>query len=80
MPVDLIQPFTQLGSTGVAMLLLWWVYKDASARLDKKDEAFRELEKEVRTEITAQLIASTSTVRDATKVMERIIDKLNDKK
>lgn len=62
------------------MLLLWWVYKDASARLDKKDEAFRELEKEVRTEITAQLIASTSTVRDATKVMERIIDKLNDKK
>lgn len=76
MAPDLIQPATQLGTAGFALLLLWWIYKDCSARLDRKDESFRALEKEVRTEITTQLVAATSALKDNTKVMERIIDKL----
>lgn len=77
MPTDLIQPATSLGVAGFAMLLLWMVYKDCMARLDRKDEAFRELEREVRTEITTALVAATSTIAGAQKVMERVLDKLS---
>lgn len=87
MPIDLIQPATSLGVAGFAILIMWWAYQSSveerkryDERLDQRDNEYRRLEKEVRTEITTQLIASTSTVRDATKVMERIIDKLNERK
>ena len=59
------------------MLLGWLIYKDCTSRLDKKDEAFRSLEREVRTEITTQLIASTSALRDNAKIMERVIDRIS---
>jgi len=67
----------QLGSTGFALLLLWWIYKDCSNRLDKKDQQFAELHEKVRGEITAALIAATSTNREAAKIMERVINYLD---
>ena len=65
------------------MLVMWWMYQSAQAermrndeRMDQKDEAFRSLEREVRTEITTQLVAATSALKDNNKIMERVIDKL----
>lgn len=74
---------SNLGVAGMAILVMWWMYqsaaterKDNDSRLDQRDEQYRALEKEVRTEITAQLIASTATNAAAQKVMERVLDKL----
>lgn len=84
MTPDLIQPATSLGVAGFAILIMWWMYQSAAAerarydeRMDKKDEAFRALEKEVRTNISVQLITSTSALQENAKVMERVIDKMN---
>lgn len=77
MPLDLLQPVTNLGVAGFAILVIWWVYQDSQNRNDAKDEAFRTLEKEVRTEITTQLIASTSALRDNAKIMERVIERIS---
>jgi hypothetical protein len=73
---DLTSLLTQLGSAGASTVILWLVYKDTSARLDRKEQAFRQLEEEVRREIAAQLIAATSTIRDNMTVMQHVIDKL----
>jgi hypothetical protein len=53
--------------------------KDAvqRARLDVKDEEFRKLNEQVRTDISAQLAASTSALGSNAKIMERVIDKLS---
>ena len=53
--------------------------KDAvqRARLDIKDEEFRKLNDQVRTDISAQLAASTSALGNNAKIMERVIDKLS---
>lgn len=83
MDTGLVQPALNLGIAGFAILVMWWMYdssvserKANDERLDKKDTQFRELEKEVRTEITAQLVASTSAMAENSKVMERVVDKL----
>ncbi len=83
MPTDLIQPATSLGVAGFAILVMWWMYQSAASerkaydeRLDERDRQYRALEKEVRTEISAQLVASTSTNAAAQQVMERVLDKL----
>lgn len=79
MPADpnTLSAIQQFGTTGFCLMVLWWIYKDFSARADKKDEAFRALEKEVRTEITTQLISATATISNAQKIMEKIIAKLD---
>lgn len=46
-------------------------------RLDRKDAEFNKLNEQVRTDISVQLAASTSTLTSNTKVMERVLDKLN---
>ena len=46
-------------------------------RMDKKDDEFRKLSEQVRTDISLQLAASTSALGNNTKIMERVIDKLN---
>lgn len=86
MPVDLIQPATSLGVAGFAILIMWWAYQSSveerkryDQRLDDRDAQYRQLEKEVRTEITSQLIAATSTIGNAQKIMERIMDRLDKK-
>lgn len=76
MAPDLLQPATSLGVAGFAILVMWWMYKDSAGRLDKKEDALHALEKEVRTEITTQLIASTTTIRDNLKIMEHLVQKL----
>lgn len=83
MPVELIQPVASLGVGGFAVLVMWWMYQSAAmerkandARLDERDNQYRALEKEVRSEITTQLIASTSTNAATQRVMERVLDKL----
>lgn len=83
MPADLIQPATSLGVAGFAILIMWWAYQSSveerkryDERLDARDSQYRQLEREVRTEITTQLIAATSTIAGAQKIMERVMDKL----
>ena len=51
--------------------------KRYDTRLDQRDEEYRKLEREVRTEITTQLIAATSTIKENATIMERVIDKLS---
>lgn len=46
-------------------------------RMDVKDAEFRKLNEQVRTDISAQLAASTSALGNNAKIMERVIDKLN---
>lgn len=77
---------SNLGVAGFSILVMWWMYSAAAAerkandqRLDRRDEEYRKLEREVRNEITAQLIASTTTNASAQKVMERVLDKLEAK-
>lgn len=74
---------SNLGVAGFSILVMWWMYSQAAQerkandqRLDKRDEQYRALEREVRTEITTQLIASTATNASAQRVMERVLDKL----
>ena len=74
---------SNLGVAGFSILVMWWMYSSAAnerkandARLDDRDAQYRILEREVRTEITAQLVASTSTNAATQKVMERVLDKL----
>jgi hypothetical protein len=71
---------SNLGVAGFAIWVMWLMYKAAAAerlrydeRMDAKDQDFRALEKEVRTEITVQLAASTTALRDNAKVMEKLI-------
>lgn len=84
MAPDLIQPATSLGVAGFAILIMWWAYQSSveerkryDQRLDARDEKYSALEREVRTEITTQLIAATSTISNAQKIMERIINHLD---
>jgi hypothetical protein len=72
-----------LGVAGFSVLVMWWMYqsaanerKAADERLDQRDENYRDLEREVRTTITAQLLSSTSALHENSKVMERVLDKL----
>jgi hypothetical protein len=72
-----------LGVAGFAILIMWWkdqaqIKKDEvhAKQLDERDRAFRNLEKEVRTQISAQLASSTSALHENSKVMERVLDKL----
>ena len=53
--------------------------KDALHRQqsDKKDDEFKKLNEQVRSDISVQLAASTSALGNNTKIMERVIDKLN---
>lgn len=81
---DLVPAALNLGTAGFAILVMWWMYQSASnerkrndERLDEKDRDFRSLEKEVRTNITAQLMTSTSALHENSKVMERVVDKLS---
>lgn len=75
-----INAITNLGVAGFSIWIMWLMYKSAAEerkhndeRMDAKDTDFRKLEKEVRTEITVQLAASTTALRDNAKVMERLI-------
>lgn len=83
MTADLVGPALNLGVGGFTVLVMWWMYQSAAAerskndeRMDKKDLAFRDLEKEVRENITLQLVTSTSALHENSKVMERVVDKL----
>lgn len=84
MSTDLVQPIASLGVGGFAVLVMWWMYQSSvierkanDARLDSRDLQYRQLEREVRTEITTQLVAATATIGSAQKVMERVLDKLS---
>lgn len=75
---------SNLGVAGFSILVMWWMYSSAAKerrandeRLDARDMQYRALEKEVRTEISAQLVAATSTIGQNQQVMERVLDKLN---
>jgi hypothetical protein len=75
-----INAISNLGVAGFAIWIMWLMYKAAAAerqrydeRMDSKDKDFRKLEQEVRTEITVQLAASTTALRDNAKVMEKLI-------
>jgi hypothetical protein len=79
-----ISAIANLGVAGFAILIMWW--KDQAqakereahaSQLDDRDKAFRSLEKEVRTQITAQLASSTSALHENSKVMERVLDKMS---
>lgn len=72
-----------LGVAGFAILVMWW--KDQAStkerdmhakQLDAREQAFHKLENEVRGEISAQLAASTSALRDNAKIMEHVIERL----
>jgi len=74
---------TNLGTAGFAILVMWWMYQHAGDerkrhddRLDKKDDAFNKLNDEVRTQITVQLQASTSTLRDNMQMMQKLAQHL----
>lgn len=74
---------SNLGVAGFSILVMWWMYQSASKerkaydeRLDKRDENYRELEREVRTSVTTQLMASTSALYENSKVMERVLNML----
>src|ERR1700742_1135324 len=45
-------------------------------QMAKKDDEFKKLNEQVRTDISVQLAASTSALGNNTKMMERVIDKL----
>lgn len=78
-----VSSIANLGVAGFAILIMWWKdqaqTKERQAhaqQLDDRDKAFRSLEKEVRTQITAQLASSTSALHENSKVMERVLDKM----
>ena len=47
--------------------------------MSERENALREVEKEVRNEISAHLTVSTSVIQEASKVMERVINHLDSK-
>lgn len=55
-----LDQLSNLGVAGFAILVMWWMYQSSSNRLDKKEEDFRLLEKEVRDKIMEQLNKNTS--------------------
>lgn len=78
-----LSTISNLGVAGAAILVMWWMYQSAAGerkandeRLDARDAQYRALEREVRTEISAQLAAATSTIGQNQQVMERVLDKL----
>ncbi|HEY1747833.1 MAG TPA: hypothetical protein VGG11_13860 [Xanthobacteraceae bacterium] len=71
-----LSAIANLGVAGFAILIMWWKDQAHARQLDERDKAFRVLEEEVRTNITAQLISSTSALQNNSKVMERVLDKL----
>lgn len=71
---------TNLGVAAFAIWVMWLMYKSAANerkrnddRMDAKDKAFRDLEEQVRTNITAQLMSSTSALQENAKVNERVL-------
>jgi hypothetical protein len=84
MTADLVGPAINLGVAGFAILVMWWMYQSAAEerkrndeRLDRRDQKYDQLQEKVRGEITATLVAATSTNQEAMKVMERVLDHLN---
>lgn len=64
-----IASIVNLGIGGFAILVMWWMYQSAreertanDQRLDAKDEQFRSLEREVRTNIMKQLMDNTHAI------------------
>lgn len=86
MSPDIIQSAINLGVAGFAILVMWWMYQSAAAerrrndeRLDRRDEKYEALQKEVRGEIMATLVAATTTNKEAMQVMKRVLDRLENK-
>lgn len=69
MPDAFLQPVLQMGVAGFSILVMWWMYRHSSDRMDKKDEAFRLLSEEVRKEIMSQLNKNSA-------VLENVINHL----
>ena len=86
MSPDIIQSAINLGVAGFAILVMWWMYQSAAAerrrndeRLDRRDEKYEALQKEVRGEIMATLVAATTTNKEAMQVMKRVLARLENK-
>lgn len=68
-----------LGVAGFAIFVMWKMYETSGKQLQKGQEELRDLEKEVRTSITGQLMENTKVMERTTTVMERVVDMLNRK-
>lgn len=72
-----------LGIGGFAILVMWWMYQSSAhertkndERLDKRDLAMRELERDIRDKFSTQLQENTNSMLEHSKVMKTVLDLL----
>jgi len=75
-----VATIANLGIGGFAILVMWWMYQSAQnarqkndERLDKRDEAMRHLEADIRNKFATQLMENTNAMLEHTKVMEVVL-------
>lgn len=73
-----------LGIGGFAILVMWWMYQSAQQarqhndeRLDKRDEAMRILESDIRNKFATQLMENTNAMLEHSKVMRIVVELLS---
>ena len=79
--------FTQLGTAGAALLVLWFFAKMMltqavderqrnDQRLDKRDDMMRQLEGDIRNKFSTQLLENTNSMIEHSKIMNKVVDVL----
>jgi hypothetical protein len=74
---------SQLGAVGVALVIIWLMFKSSSEerkhndeRLDRRDEAMRQLERDIRNTLSVQLMENTNALTAFTATMKEVVKEL----
>lgn len=76
-----LSALSNLGTGVVAIYVMWLMYKYAQdarqkndERLDKRDDAMRVLEADIRNRFATQLMENTNSMIEHSKIMQKVVD------
>jgi urease gamma subunit len=72
-----IAQLANLGGTGAAIVVIWWMWRSAQDERMKYFEAFKELEADIRNKFSAQLMENTNAMLEHSKIMQEVVKLLN---
>ncbi len=78
-----LSTLSNLGTGAIALYLMWLMYKSAQdarqkndERLDKRDDAMRTLESDIRNKFSIQLQENSNVLLQHSKIMEHVMEVL----
>lgn len=70
----------QLGIAGFALYILWDLIKRHNKRIDERDKVFRDYASEHNHEMTKLVVTATDQIKELTRAIKLLYEKLNGKK